>query len=110
MRDSAFATVGNFLISVTSKPAGGNGFTYLTSCLGEGFGSAAEGGYSYSILTPKVSGIGATGLYFNQGRFGALMYPAKSPGPVTYANVDFDEFAMNVTNDFGIELWRIGFR
>ena len=110
IQDDAFPSVGNFLISVTSKPAGGDGFTYLPSAIGDGFGTAAEGGFTYSILTPKISGIGALGVYFIQGRFGTLMYPARSLAPVVYAGVDFEEFVLKVKNDFGIELWRFGFR
>lgn len=109
MQDSDVPEVGNFLMSVTSKPAGGAGFAYLTSAVVDGQGSAAEGGYSYSILTPKVSGIGAVGLYFNQGRCGTLLYPTKHLKATTYPEVSLAEFVMKVSGDFGIELWRFGF-
>lgn len=109
MSDGAFPTVGNFLISVTSKPAGGVGFTYLPSVIGDGFGSAGDGGYCYSILAPKAPGVGAVGVYFNQGRFGALMYPANSGKTIQYTNVDLECFILRVKEDFGVEFWKLGF-
>jgi hypothetical protein len=75
------------------------------------FGRSAErGGYGYNILPPLDSGIGAIGVYFPQGAFGALFDPQERDEPLTYPESTEDEFIAAVLNDFGIRLGGPGFR
>jgi hypothetical protein len=68
------------------------------------FGSTAEGGYSYSIMTPSEAGIGAVGIHFYQGNLGALFYPTKSANAITYKNVSAEQFKEKVCEEFGFEI------
>jgi hypothetical protein len=113
-------SVGDFMVSVASTV---DGFMYMegaivfpvTQAIPSGiwttirFGDTAEGGYGYSLLTPRKSGIGAVGIYFPNGRLGALFYPVKSDNSqpdeaVPYYNVSYDEFIARVRQDYGIEI------
>ncbi len=109
LSDSRFPSVDNFLISVTSRPAGATGFAYLASANMEAPGTSAQGGYSYSILPSKCSGIAVIGLYFNQGQFGALIYPQKYEDPIIYPRMTMVEFIKKVMDEHNIDLWRFGF-
>lgn len=110
--------VGEFMIEVGTKP--GEGFYYEGAHIGH-VGSqalfqliedpqkirewaAAQGSYTYSILAPARSGIGAIGIHFYEGNFGALFYPVKSSTPFLFQNVNEDEFKKVVLNEFGLHL------
>lgn len=114
----ALDAVGDFLIAFRSVS---EGFRYCES--GQAFpfnngavrpppgewaqipiGGAAEGGYSYSVMTPRAAGACAVGVHFDQGRFGALMCPAISRDVVLIEGVDHREFAEAVRASFGYDL------
>ncbi len=110
--------VGEFMIQVGTKP--GEGFYY------EGFhvghpGSpnlrrkideseevrewaAAGGSYTFSMLVPEQSGIGAIGIHFYEGNFGALFYPLKTEKPVLIMGVDQKGFQDSILERFGLRL------
>lgn len=67
-------------------------------------GTAAEGGYAYSVLTPNKPGIGAIGIHFIQGRLGALFYPATSQKAVVYRDVSYEEFQSKVLKEYGFKI------
>jgi hypothetical protein len=68
------------------------------------FGSAAQGGHAYSVLTPTGPGIGAVGLHFYQARLGLLYYPVRATDAFVYRDMSHDEFRRAVMRDFGIEI------
>src|SRR4051812_27853093 len=68
------------------------------------FPGAAEGGFAYSISAPVSSGIGEIGVYFVQGRFGALFYPQRSDDAIIYRNLTQVEFEARVKAEFGFEI------
>lgn len=68
------------------------------------FGSAAEGGHAYSVLTPTAPGPGALGLHFHQGQLGLLYHPLHDRLPVAYPNMSHDEFRAAVLADFGLDI------
>ncbi len=68
------------------------------------FGSAAEGGFAYSVMVPKQGGIGAVGIHFHQGAFGALFYPQKAEEAIIFSNANAEEFKRSVFDQFRIEL------
>lgn len=68
------------------------------------FGSAAQGGFAYTILTPRQPGPGAIGLYFPQGALGLLYYPVKDRHPLVYARVTHDGFREGVLRDHGFDI------
>lgn len=68
------------------------------------FGGVAEGGFSYSVLTPRTPGIGAIGVHFYQGRLGVLFYPAELEASALFRNVGHDEFREAVRNTFGFDI------
>ena len=108
-------SVGDFWIGVRSGPTG---FNYLTSAIAFivkqtippntptklRFGTAAEGGYAYTILTPNEIGIGAIGILYSQGNLGALFYPLRSDRAITYNNVNYETFRSRVRKDYGFLL------
>jgi hypothetical protein len=112
IRSRAYQDVGEFTIEVATEP---DGFKYMESAIAYPvtqsipshtwttvrFGSTAEGGYCYSIMTPLESGIGAIGIHFFQGNFGALFYPAKSATRILYRDVTAEEFKVRVSHEFG---------
>ena len=113
-------SVGDFMVSVASTS---NGFMYMEAAIVFPvpqaipsdistvirFGDAAAAGYGYSLLTPRKSGIGAVGIYFPNGRLGALFYPVKADHSkpdeaVPYYNVSYDEFIALVQRDYEVEI------
>ena len=68
------------------------------------FGSAAEGGFAYSVMVPKQGGIGAVGIHFHQGDFGALFYPQKAEEAIIFSNANAEVFKRRVFDQFEIEL------
>lgn len=111
-------SVGQFLIEVATNP--GEGFYYEAHYLGNPGSpslqrqiepseeisdwSAAIGGFSTSILVPDKAGIGAIGIHFFQGKFGALFYPIKHEKPVVIRNVNKEQFISQTFERFGVRL------
>jgi hypothetical protein len=92
--DSSITTVGEACIAVLPTR---DGFRYADAAVAQPsheqsipsgveatieFGTAAQGGFAYSILTPQLPGVGAIGIHFYQGKFGLLFYPLVSRSPV----------------------------
>lgn len=107
------------IIALTSHPAGALGFKYLDVIAGYDFQpvsntteetsltrsrSAAEGGYNYSVLTPISPGVGAIGVHYFQGRFGALHYPLVSDNEILFRNCNVDEFIQQVEAKYGVRI------
>jgi hypothetical protein len=65
--------------------------------------SAALGGFGYRI-GPAEPGVGAIGVYFYQGRFGAFFYPVKQAEPFIYRDVDLSDFSTLVAREHGVTL------
>lgn len=117
IEDNTYPTVDDFMVSVSTEP---EGFKYLDSLFAANpseqiipagvrtplsfSGSAAEGGYSHSIMTPREAGIGAIGVYFFQGSFGVLFYPARFDKAIVYKNVRAYEFKNTICQNFGFEI------
>jgi hypothetical protein len=68
------------------------------------FGSAAEGGHAYVVLTPIGPGPGAVGLHFFQGQLGLLYHPISRREAFVYANVTHDGFRSAVLREHGIDI------
>lgn len=116
--DQNFQGVGDFVIKCRSSP---NGFWYAPSSgiqfwpehamqVGQGWEpisarTAAQGGYAWSLLTPREVGVGAVGLHFQQGRFGCLLFPRYSESAVRVPDVDLRDFIVDIKARFGITLW-----
>ena len=107
--------VGEFMIEVASSP---DGFYYEPTCLSfpgskaispntsaglnEFFSST--GSYSYSILTPESTGVGAVGIQFYPGNVGALFYPVTLDTPLIYRNVSESELIDKIFTEYQIKL------
>jgi len=115
IRANAYEDVGEFTISVMRdldglKYAPAANTSFVTQSIPSHtwttlrFGSTAEGGHSYSIMTPLEAGIGAVGVHFYQGSLGALFYPLKSPSAIVYRNVSADQFRDKVREEFDFEI------
>jgi hypothetical protein len=117
--DQRHHSVNDFSITITSKPAEGDGFRYLASSVGFGFHSisntteetslfrplgAAGGSYNYSVLTPRHSGVGAVAVHFLEGKLGALFYPRIQWAPVLFRDTAIDEFIDAVSQQFGVPI------
>lgn len=105
--------VGEFSISVASTK---NGFNYmlgqyraagfLPQSIPSGvltpiqFGNAASGGFSYHIMSPDNAGIGALGIYFPEGSFGAFFYPEKSWEPIIFRG----DFVLEIQKKYNVSL------
>jgi hypothetical protein len=70
----------------------------------EGFGSVETGAFSYSLLTPVELGVGAIGLYFNEGRVGVLYAPLLVDEPERYPEASVHEFIERVRQRHGLRL------
>lgn len=111
-------SVGRFMIEVATNP--GTGFYYEARYIGTPGApglhrqiepseeisdwSAAVGGFSTSILVPDAAGVGAIGIHFFQGKFGALFYPLEQEKPIIIKNVDKEEFIAQIFERFGVRL------
>jgi len=111
-------SVGQFMIEVATNP--GAGFYYEARYIGTPGApslhrqiepseeisdwSAAIGGFSTSILVPDEAGVGAIGIHFFQGKFGALFYPLEQEKPIVIKNVDKEEFIAQIFERFGVRL------
>jgi hypothetical protein len=115
VREGMFSSVGEFTISVRSSVSGfkylGNSMAFIVpQTIPSGvettlkFGTAQQGGYAYTVMTPNESRIGAIGVHFNQGSLGALYHPLESDEPIIYSNVTFEKFKASVSNDYGFKI------
>jgi len=111
-------SVGQFMIEAGTNP--GVGFYYEARYIGRpgpaslhrqiepseeiSDWSASIGGFSTSILVPDQAGIGAIGIHFFQGKFGALFYPIKQEKPIVITNVNEQEFITQTFERFGVRL------
>jgi hypothetical protein len=118
VESGAHESVGQFVIEVATNP--GEGFYYEAHYIGRpgprslhrriepseeiSDWSAAGGSFSTSILVPDRAGIGAIGIHFFQGKFGALFYPTKHGKPVVITKVNEEEFIREVSERFGVQL------
>jgi hypothetical protein len=66
--------------------------------------TAAEGGYSYNVLTPREAGIGAIVLYFHQGTVGYLFYPRRCEDPFVLPNLSIREVVKEVRRRWAFSL------
>jgi hypothetical protein len=113
---SAVTSVGELILSIVLTK---DGFIYAPRALMSGgrpqtipsgvptkvqFGGAAEGGFSYSVLTSQVPGIGAIGVHFYQGRLGVLFFPTQLEKPALYRNVSHDEFRAAVRKELRFDI------
>jgi len=109
--------VGDFQVSVTSKPAEDDGFRYLPRHGAFGFQPVAmtttptsllrslgvEGGsFSFTVLVPKTAGLGALAVHLREGKVGALFYPAHCWSPTQFKDVGVDEFVEAIAQQFGV--------
>lgn len=119
IQDPRFPSVAGFVTCVGSASTGMNGYHYLSSCEGFDFNpvtntdvetslirpkGAQEGGYNYSMLAPRLSGIGALGIHFLQGQFGIVLHPFLSDEALEFRGVSADEFIQEVSSELGIRL------
>lgn len=113
--DDEFSDVGDLVVSVAS---GAGGLTYMTKAVahfaeqaivgGSGpqtvrFGSAEEGGFAYSMMTPDEPGVGAVAAHYFQGAFGVLWAPLRQRDPIVIRG-DHDAFVARVAHDFGFTM------
>ncbi len=68
------------------------------------FGTAAVGGFSYSVLTPLEPGHPIVGVYFLQGRFGYAYTPIHCDRPSLIENVSHAEFRTSVMRTYGVDV------
>jgi hypothetical protein len=109
--------IGDFMIQCYSGP---DGFRYArnsgvafwpdastSSTEPERIGArtAAEGGYAWALLAPREPGVGAVGLYFQQGRLGCLLYPRRSDKTIRFPDIDRADFVIEVRARYGFTLW-----
>lgn len=116
VHDGGYEDIGDFMVCCQRGPDGfvyrarsGVSFSVPRTASTQTFqqipaGTAAEGGYSWSMLTPREAGVGAIGLYFDQGRFGCLLYPRHSPKAFRIVDVDRADFVTEVRVRFGFTL------
>jgi hypothetical protein len=112
-------SVGDFCLTVTSRPVERDGFRYVSSAAGFGFHSVSNttdetsllrplgvggGSYNYSILTPKQSGIGIVGVHFLEGKLGALFYPRHQWAPILFRDTTIASFIQVVSQGYGITI------
>lgn len=68
------------------------------------FGSAERGAFSYFMLTPVEPGVGAIGIYFEEGRLGVLYAPLVLDEPERYPSISMGEFVNLVQERRGVSL------
>lgn len=112
---AGYDDVGEFVIEVKNDSDGFKYFQYAAgvnairmSAKGVAssiaYQTAQEGGYTYSVLTPRKAGIGAIGIHFYQGNLGVLIYPITEDKPVFFSNVSMDEFRDKILEKYGFEI------
>jgi hypothetical protein len=67
-------------------------------------GSAANGGFGYTQLSPSQPGIGLVGLYFPHARLGLIYHPLVYDGPAFYRDISHDEFVRAVEEDHAVAI------
>jgi hypothetical protein len=117
IEDHQNPSVGDFAVTVTSKPAEADGFRYLSSGGSSGFQSVpltttptsilkslgVEGGsFSYTVLVPTIAGLGAIAVHLREGKVGAFFYPAYSWSPTVFKDVGVDEFVKAIAQRFDV--------
>jgi hypothetical protein len=117
IEDHQNPSVGDFEVTVTSKPAEADGFRYLPNLGAFGFQSVpltttptsvlrslgVEGGsFSYTVLVPKIAGLGALAVHLREGKVGAFFYPAHCWSPTRFKDVGVDEFVEAIAQRFGV--------
>ena len=115
--DSGIESVGDFTVSVSSQPAQGDGFRYLSRAFGSGFKPVAntteetsltqsvgvEGGsYHYCLLVPTAAGVGALAVHIREARLGILFFPARSWTSILLKGLDVKSFIHEIRARFGI--------
>lgn len=66
--------------------------------------TAAEGGYSYYLLTPSESGVGVIGVFFPQGNVGYLFHPRRTEVPFNVPASSVQEFVGEVRRRWALSL------
>jgi hypothetical protein len=117
IEDHQNPSVGDFEVTVTSKPAEGDGFRYLSHLGAFGFQSVpltttptnilrslgVQGGsFSYTVLVPKIAGLGALAVHLREGKLGTFFYPAHCWSPTMFKDVGIDEFVEAIAQRFGV--------
>jgi hypothetical protein len=117
IEDHQNPSVDDFEVTVTSKPAQADGFRYLPNLGAFGFQSVpltttptsvlrslgVEGGsFSYTVLVPKIAGLGALAVHLREGKVGAFFYPAHCWSPTRFKDVGVDEFVEAIAQRFGV--------
>jgi hypothetical protein len=117
IEDHQNPSVGDFEVTVTSKPAEADGFRYLSHLGAFGFQSVpltttptsvlrslgVEGGsFSYTVLVPKIAGLGTLAVHLREGKVGAFFYPAHCWSPIKFKDVGVDEFVEAIAQRFGV--------
>jgi hypothetical protein len=117
IEDAQNPSVGDFQVTVTSKPAEDDGFRYLPNHGAFGFQSVpltttptsilrslgVEGGsFSYTVLVPKIAGLGALAVHLREGKVGAFFYPARCWSPTVFKDVGVDDFVEAIAQRFGV--------
>jgi hypothetical protein len=109
-------TVGDFLVPVSSDWDGLRYVAYARLTLfptaeqgPDGWfkmrvGSATEGAYTISMLTPYDHGLPAVAFHFLEGRLGVLYCTGKLQRPAIIKDVDADSFSRHVSTVYGIRL------
>jgi hypothetical protein len=118
--DQAVEEVGDFAVSVSGSAS--RGFTYgqqgviygereMTIPPGQWTpswsGGAEEGGFAYSVLVPRDSGVGAIGVHIEQANLGLLYAPLISGEealPIVFKDLDASDFERAVERKFKIRL------
>jgi len=119
IEDHRHASVGDFALTVTSRPAQSDGFRYLCRAGAFGFRSVsntttptsllqslgAEGGsFHYTVLVPTIAGVGAVAVHLLEGKVGAFFYPAQCWSPTVFKNVGVDQFVQAIARRFGVNV------
>jgi len=123
IEEGSIRSVGGFAVSVGARQ-GGRGFRYLPYAHGSGFRpvehtteptsmlrtlGAQGGSYNYSVLVPSEPGVGAIGIYVQEGSFGAFFNPVTRWVPVVIREVRSDEFIAIIDGEHHVKLVGIGF-
>lgn len=115
VREKKYESVGDFTVSVLCSDKGfrylGNAMVFPVSqeippgvATKLKFGTAQQGGYSYSVLESRTPNLGAVGVHFFQGNIGALYHPLESDEAIIYSTVTFEDFKQAVMKDYGIKI------
>jgi hypothetical protein len=73
-------------------------------------GGVEDGGYSYTFVTPKISGIGLAAVFFPPANLGYLYAPLDSDLPIFFGDVTLDEFKGILNKNTGVEFVSLNIR